>query len=98
MIQKTLAIVLAVSWIVLSGVDMLEDLDLESRDTPSSSSSPSAAKPVKLAGDHVELASRALARLFRFSALERSICTKLAVLSLGSGALRTYKDKCVFLI
>src|SRR5262250_2272761 len=98
MVQKALAILLAVSWIVLTKVDMLEDLNFESRDTPSASSSPSTAKPVKLAADHVELASRALARLFRFSALERSICTKLAVLSLGSEALRTYKDKCVFLI
>src|SRR5215510_7091104 len=70
MVQKALAILLAVSWIVLTKVDMLEDLNFESRDTPSASSSPSTAKPVKLASDHVELASRALERLFRSSDLK----------------------------
>src|SRR5262249_7070561 len=59
MVQKALAILLAVSWIVLTKVDMSEDLNFESRDTPSASSSPSTAKPVKLPSDHVELASRA---------------------------------------
>src|SRR5262252_5522355 len=63
MVQKALAILLAVSWIVLSNVDMSEHLDFESRDTPSASSSPSTAKPVKLASNHVELASRALEAL-----------------------------------
>jgi hypothetical protein len=98
MVQKALAILLAVSWIVLSGVDMLEDLEVESRDSPSASSSPSTAKPVKLSTDQVQLASRALERLFRSSDLEKSIFTKLAASSLESGAVRSYKDNCVFLI
>src|SRR5215813_9856324 len=96
MVQKAFAILLAVSWIVLTKVDMLEDLNFESRDAPSASSSPSTAKPVKLASDHVKLASRALERLFRSSDLESS--TKLAGWSLGYGVLRSHKDNCIFLI
>ena len=98
MVQKALAILLTMSWIVLSDVDMLEDLDFESRDTPSASSSPSTAKPVKLPSDHVELASRALERLFRSSDLESSTCTQLAGWSLGYGVLRSHKDNCILLI
>jgi hypothetical protein len=98
MIQKALAILLAVSWIVLSGVDMLEDLEFESNASPSASSSPSTAKPVKLANNRVELASRALERLFRSEDLEKTTFTKLAAPSLESGAVRSYKDNCVFLI
>jgi len=91
MIQKALAILLAVSWIVLSGVDILEDLELESRDSPSASNFPSAAKPVKLTSGHVELASHTLERPFRFSDLESNNRTKLAASSLDSGALRSHK-------
>ena len=98
MVQKALAILLAVSWIVLTKVDMSEDLNFESRDTPSASSSPSTAKPVKLPSDHVELASRALERLFRSSDLESSTCTQLAGWSLGYGPLRSHKDNCILLI
>src|SRR5262245_55456533 len=82
MVQKALALLLAVSWIVLSNVDMFEDLDFESRDAPSASSSPSTAKPVKLANDHVELTSRILERGFRSSDLENNTWIKLTELSL----------------
>jgi hypothetical protein len=98
MVQKALAILLALSWIVLSGVDMLEDVDFESHSTPSASSSPSTAKPVKLANDHVELASRTFETLFRSTGLENNAWTNLAALSLETGALRSHKDNCVFLI
>jgi len=98
MVQKALAILLAVAWIALSGVDMLEDFDFESRDAPAASSSPDTAKPVKLAYDHVELASRTFERLFVSTDLESAIRTKRAALSLEAGALRTHKDNCVFLI
>ena len=98
MVQKALAILLAVSWIALAGVDMLEDLDFESRDAPSASSSPSTAKPVKLANNHVELASRTFERLFISTDLESGTFTKLATLSLEPGASRSHKDNCVFLI
>src|SRR5262245_28145203 len=97
MVQKALAILLAVSWMVLSDMDMLEDLDFESRDTPSASSSPSTAKPAKLANNHVELA-RTFERLFTSTDLERGTFTKLAILSLEAGASRSHKDNCVFLI
>src|SRR5215510_321395 len=98
MVQKALAILLAVSWIALSAVDMLEDLDFESRDAPSASSSPSTAKPVKIANDRIELASRTLERPFRSTDLERAGYTKCAALSLDSGGVRSHKDNCVFLI
>ncbi len=98
MVQKALAILLAVSWIALSAVDMLEDLDFESRDAPSASSSASTAKPVKLVKDRIELASRTFETLFRSTDLERASYAKCAALSLDSGGLRSHKDNCVFLI
>src|SRR5262249_37068997 len=98
MVQKALAILLAVSWIVLTKVDLLEDLNLERRDSPSGFRLPSKGKAVKLASDHVELASRALERLFRSSDLESSTCTQLAGWSLGYGVLRSRKDNCILLI
>src|SRR5262245_1151797 len=98
MVQKALAILLAVCWMVLSDVDMLEDLDFESRDIPSASSSPSTAKPVKLANNHIELASRIFEKLFTSTDLESITRAKLSALSLESGALRNHKDNCVFLI
>ena len=98
MAQKVLALLLVLSWIVLSDVDMLEDLEFESRDNPSASSSPSTAKPVKLSSNEVQLASRALERIFRSSDLKGSTFTKLAAPSLESIPVRSYKDKCVFLI
>ena len=48
MAQKALAVLLVLSWIIFSGVDMFEDLDFENGSTPSASSSPTTAKPVKL--------------------------------------------------
>ena len=54
MAQKALAILLAFFWIVLSGVDLVEDFDFETRDAPSASSSPDAAKPVKLTSNQVQ--------------------------------------------
>src|SRR5262245_12723479 len=95
---QALAILLAVSWLVLSDVDMLEDLNFESRDIPSASSSPSTAKPVKLTNNHLELASRTLEKPFTSTELESSTRTKLATLSLEPGASRSHKDNCVFLI
>jgi hypothetical protein len=98
MVEKALAILLAVSWIALSDVDISEDFDFKSRDTPSTSSSPSAAKPVKVANDRIELAIRIFEALFRSSDLESTTCTKLATLSLESTPLRSHKGNCVFRI
>jgi len=101
MAQKALAILLILSWIVFSGVDMLEDLDFESPSSPSASSSPHTAKPVKLANDNVELANHTfiyLKKLSRRMDLESTAHTTLADASLDSRALRSHKDNCVFLI
>jgi hypothetical protein len=101
MVQKALAILLILSWIVFSGVDMFEDLDFESHSGPSVSSSPHTAKPVKLANDNVELANHTFIYLKKFSRrmdLESTAHTTLVDESLDSRALRSHKDNCVFLI
>jgi hypothetical protein len=97
MVRKSLAVLLAVSWIVLSDIHMLEGLDFESRDTASTSSFPSTAKPVKVSSDHIKLANRNFDRPFSVD-LESETCAKLAALSLAVGVLRSHKDYCVFLI
>jgi len=99
MVQKALAILLVLSWMIFSGWDMLEDLETDS--IPSVSSSSTAANPVKLANDNVELAndtSIPFEKLSRLMDLESTTCTMLAVTSIDSPALRSHKDNCVFLI
>jgi hypothetical protein len=101
MAQKALAVLLVLSWMVFSAVDMLEDLDFESGSTPSASSSPTTAKPVKLANDTVELAnctSPSFEKFSRLMDLESTTCNMLAATSVDSPALRSHKDNCVFLI
>jgi hypothetical protein len=99
MVQKALAILLVLSWMIFSGWDMLEDLETDS--IPSVSSSSTAANPVKLANDNVELAndtSIPFEKLSRLMDLESTTCTMLAATSIDSPALRSHKDNCVFLI
>jgi hypothetical protein len=101
MAQKALAVLLVLSWMVFSAVDMLEDLDVESSSSPFASSSPTTAKPVKLANDNVELAnwtSPSFEKFSRLMDLENTSCNMLAATSVDSPALRSHKDKCVFLI
>jgi hypothetical protein len=62
--QKTVAIVLVLSWMIFSGMDISEDFNLASRAT--ASSSPATAKPVNLANDNVELANRVSIRFEKF--------------------------------
>lgn len=95
MAQKMLAVLLVLSWIAFSDVDMLEDLDVESQNTPSASSSPTAAKRVKSANNNVESANRIFERLYRYVDLQSTLGTKLAATSLDSGASRSHKDNCV---
>jgi hypothetical protein len=99
MMRKALAVLLVLSWMILSGVDMLEDLDSDSRATASGSSSPAnAKKPVKLANDNVELANRTFVsfeKLFVHRDLTKS---SLTLLDPDSRVPRSYKDNCVFLI
>src|SRR5215475_4442011 len=98
MSQRVLAVLLVLSWMILSGVDILEDLAFESRITSSVASYPSTAKPVKLANDTVELANRTPVSFEKFF-IHRDL-TKLSLTSIDSDSrvLRSHKDNCVFLI
>lgn len=100
MIQRALAVLLVLSWMIFSGIDMLEDLDFEAHAIPSATISPTTAKPVKLANDNVELANRTslfFTRFFRRMDLESNTPTKL--LDSDSRIPRSHhKDNCVFLI
>src|SRR5262245_58663382 len=101
MIQKALAILLAMSWFALSNVDMLEDLDSDNRATASASSSPTTGKPAKLAklaNDNVELANRTLVSLEKFFVHRDLTTPNLTSVDLDSRVLRSHKDNCVFLI
>ena len=99
--QKALAVLLVLSWIVSSAVDMLEDLEFESGSTLSASSYATTTKPVKLANDTVELAnctSPSFEKFSRLMDLESTTSKMLVATSIDSRALRSHKDNCVFLI
>jgi hypothetical protein len=96
--RKPVALLLVLSWMVLSGVDILEDLNLESRSTPSASSSPTTANPVKLANDNIELANRVSLPFEKFSRSMDLENTYNMVLTTDFRTLRSHKDNCVFLI
>jgi len=99
MVQKTLALLLVLSWIIFSGVDMLEDLDFESHGTPSASNSPATAKPVKLANDTVELANVTPLSFEKFSRRgDLESTTPTILVESDSRTFRSHKDNCVFLI
>lgn len=60
MLRRLLALFVVLSWIALSGVDALEDLDLDShttRDAGAAAGWPTSKKPVKLANNILELAN-----------------------------------------
>lgn len=60
MMRRVLALLVVLSWITLSGVDTLEDLDFDShttRDFGTAAGWPSSKKPVKLANNILELAN-----------------------------------------
>jgi hypothetical protein len=65
--HRVLAILLVLSWLVLSGVDILEDLTFESRITSSTASYPNTAQPIKFANDNVELANTSSVSFEKFS-------------------------------
>src|SRR5262245_6934141 len=96
--QRALAVLLVLSWMILSGVDMLEDLAFESRITSSVANDPSTAKPVKLANDTVELANRTSVSLERFFVHGDLTKPRLTPIDPNSRILRSHKDNCVFLI
>ena len=96
--HRVLAVLLVLSWMILSGVDMLEDLGFETRATPSASSSPTTAKLVKLANDTIELANRTSVSLERFFVHRDLTKLSLTPIDPNSRVLRSHKDNCVFLI
>jgi hypothetical protein len=60
MMRRVLALFVVMSWITLSGVDALEDLDFDShttRDAGAAAGWPTASKPAKLANNILELAN-----------------------------------------
>jgi hypothetical protein len=98
MVRRVLAILLVLSWMILSGVDMLEDLDFDSRATASASSSPITAKPVKLANDNIELANRTYVSFEKFFVHRDLTKPNPTLVDPDSRVLRSHKDNCVFLI
>jgi len=98
MIQRILAVLLILSWMILSGVDILEDLASDSGATASVSSSPTTAKPVKLVNDNLELADRTLSSFEKFFIRKHLNSPNLRLLDPDSRVLRSHKDNCVFLI
>jgi hypothetical protein len=61
MMRRVLALLVVLSWITLSGVDALEDLDFDShttRDFGTAVGWPTSTKPVQLANNILELANR----------------------------------------
>jgi hypothetical protein len=97
MARKLLAVLLVLSWIAFSDVDMLENLDFESHNTPSAFSSVAPAKRVKSTNSNVESANP-IFEICRYLDLQSIPGTKLVETSLESRASRSYKDNCVLLI
>ena len=79
-------------------MDILEDLASDSSATASASSSPSTAKPVKLANDNVELANRAFVSFEKFFIHRDLTKPNLTSVDPDARVLRSHKDNCVFLI
>src|SRR5215510_1875273 len=96
--HRVLAVLLVLSWMILSGVDILEDLAFESRVTSSAASYPGTAQPIKLANDNVELANRTSVPVEKFF-FHRVLTTRnLTSIDPDSRVFRSHKDNCVFLI
>ena len=96
--HRVLAVLLVLSWMILSGVDILEDLAFESRITSAAASYPSTAQPIKLANDNVELANRTSVSVEKFFVPRDLMTPNLTLIDPDSRVLRSHKDNCVFLI
>jgi len=96
--HRVLAVLLVLSWMILSGVDILEDVAFESRITSSAASYPSTAQPMKLANDNVELANRTSVSVETFFVHRDLTTPNLTPVDVDSRVLRSHKDNCVFLI
>jgi hypothetical protein len=104
MLRRSLALLLVLSWVTLSGMDALEDLDFDShttRDLGAASGWPSSSKPVKLTNDILELANAnllSLGKLVHHLEFEDSSRSSLFDAYSASKALRTHKEHRVLLI
>ena len=98
MSHRVLAVLLVLSWMILSGVDILEDLTFESRITSSTASYPNTAQPIKFANDNVELADRTSVSLEKFFVPRDLTTSNLTSVDPDSRVPRSHKDNCVFLI
>jgi hypothetical protein len=94
--RKVLAVLLVLSWIGFSEVDMLENLAFESHSTPSAFSSVAPPTRVKSVNKNVESAHHIL-EIYRRVDLQGTP-TKLGPLCLDPGASRSHKDNCVLRI
>jgi hypothetical protein len=101
MIRRALALLLVLSWVALSGVDALEDLDFDSHTINELFDWPSASQPVKLANNILELANSkplALGRLFKWLDLESTAPAPFGTAYPTAKALRSHKEHRVLLI
>jgi hypothetical protein len=104
MFQRSLVLLLVLSWITLSGMDALEDLDFDShttRDVGAAAGWPPASKPAKLANDIVELAHGNplyLATIVKH--LDRENTAKQTFLNVSpiSKAAKIHQERCVLII
>jgi hypothetical protein len=101
--RRALGVLLVLSWIGLSGVDALEDLDFDShttRDAGAAAGWPTASKPAKLANNILELANSNPFRLgnpIKYLVLQDSHQTLKDEYS-GLKALRSQKEHRVLII
>src|SRR5215510_4639387 len=96
--HRVLAVLLVLSWMILSGVDILEDLTFESRITSSTASYPNTAQPIKFANDSVELANHTSVSVEKFFVHRDLTTPNLTSVDPDSRIFRSHKDNCVFLI
>src|SRR5262249_16286639 len=96
--HRVLAVLLVLSWMILSCVDILEDFAFESRITSSSASYAKTAERIKFANDNVELANHSSVSFEKFFVHRDLTTPNLTSVDPDSRVLRSHKDNCVFLI
>ena len=96
--HRVLAVLLVLSWMILSGVDILEDLAFESHITSSAASYPSTAQPIKFANDNIELANRTSVSFEKLFVRRDLTIPNLTSVDPDSRVRKSHKDNCVFLI
>jgi hypothetical protein len=104
MLRRSLALLLVLCWITLSGMDALEDLDFDShttRDVGAAAGWPTASKPVKLAKDIPKSASGnplSFERVIQQIKIENAVRQARFDVYPSSQALRIRKEHSVLLI